>query len=71
MLIFTELVDAEYLFVFSLSTNILITSITSQKDCSVSHVYGLTVHIKSEVVPPYDFFFPVLLNRVCKLQLSC
>lgn len=71
MLIFTELTDAEYLLIFFLSTNILPTSITSQKDCSVSHLYGLTVHIKSEVVLPCDFFFPVLQSRVCKIQLSC
>lgn len=32
------------------------TPVTSQEHCSVSHLHGLTVHIKREEVLPCDFF---------------
>lgn len=56
MLISTESTNAGFLLGFSLSTNMLPTSITSQEHCSISHLYGLTVHIKREGAIPCDFF---------------
>lgn len=55
------------LLIFLLSINILPTFFTSQEYCSVSCLYGLTVHSKRERILICDFFFPQ--NTVYKVEL--